>query len=440
MTGTFDEDDYLAPASGGVRIRPVWLRLGLPVVAIFLVAGGIAAAIGLTTENIYQADAQIELMVPEGLAPDASVPAPSRRIDLARSSAVASQAVDDLALLQDARFLTLHPALDTSEADEADLRQRAAAIVLRNMGTGTGDVSSFGNITYRSPDPALAADIANGLAVAFLPADAQQVAGAMGDTRTELQGLVDEIRAELETAERDLAEGMEDADIVALPEEEADLVTVAGSDAYSAQERQALESQLAQVQERLRRVEADIANGATETDDPVITRLRESRDQLQSEYERITEQFRADYPAALDMREQIDVIDATLAREQVRLAEDRAAEAQQLRIQQTDLLARIETLGYQVAARNTAGLGLGDAQQDITAKQELYNLLVARLAAEEETTLPTTARVIASAVTPSRPVVPNWPILIGAAAGIALLLSLLVVWLDRRRGKTRARR
>ncbi len=204
----------------------------------------------------------------------------------------------------------------------------------------------------------------------------------------------------------------------------------------SAQERQALES----VQERLRRVEADITIAATETDDPVIMRLRESRVQLQSEYERITQQFRADYPAALDMREQIDVIDATLAREQVRLAEDRAAEAQQLRIQQTDLLARIETLGYQVAARNTAGLGMGDAQQDISAKQELYNLLVARLAAEEETTLPTTARVIASAVAPSRPMVPNWPILIAAASGIALLLSLLVVLFDWRRRRPKMRR
>ena len=257
MTGTFDEDDYLAPASGGVRTRPAWLRLGLPVAAIFLVAVGVAAAIGLTTEKVYQADAQIELMLPESLPAGAVVPAPAQRISFARSSAVASRAVDQLALLQDARFLTL--------------------------------------------------------------------------------------------------------------------------------------------------------------------------------------QFRADYPAALDMREQIDVIDATLAREQVRLAEDRAAEAQQLRIQQTDLLARIETLGYQVAARNTVGLGLGDAQQDISAKQELYNLLVARLAAEEETTLPTTARVIASAVAPSRPVVPNWPILIAAASGIALLLSLLVVLFDWRRRRPKMR-
>lgn len=355
MTGTFDEDDYLAPASGGVRTRPARLRLGLPVAAIFLVAVGVAAAIGLTTEKVYQADAQIELMLPESLPAGAVVPAPAQRISFARSSAVASRAVDQLALLQDARFLTLHPALDTSGADAADLRQRATAIVLRNMDTGTGEVSSFGNITYRSPDPVLAADIANALAAAFLPADAQQVAVAAGETRAELQGLVDEIRAELEAAERDRAEG---ADIIALPEEEADLVTVAGNDAYSAQERQALES----VQERLRRVEADITIAATGTDDLVIMRLRESRDQLQSEYERITQQFRADYPAALDMREQIDVIDATLAREQVRLAEDRAAEAQQLRIQQTDLLARIETLGYHVPARNTAGLGLGDAE------------------------------------------------------------------------------
>ncbi len=55
MTGTYDEADYLSTAPRGTRVRPAWLRLGVPIVLIVAVTGGIAAAIGLTTQELYQA-------------------------------------------------------------------------------------------------------------------------------------------------------------------------------------------------------------------------------------------------------------------------------------------------------------------------------------------------------------------------------------------------
>jgi len=166
----------------------------------------------------------VELITPEGFADDATIPLPAERIAAARSSAVATQAVTQAGLLDKPRFLAAHPSLDSAELDLAEKRVRAASILLSGMNTQIDEGGSFATISYRSADPALAADIADALAMAFLPVDAERVAGAMGDTRAELEELVAQVRSELEEAERALAEGLGEADIVALPAPEADLV------------------------------------------------------------------------------------------------------------------------------------------------------------------------------------------------------------------------
>lgn len=433
MTGTYDEADYLSTAPRRARTRPAWLRLGLPVAAIFLVSGGIAAAVGLSTQKLYEAEAEVELITPATLAEAEEIPLPAERIGAARSSAVAARAVIELRLLEDPRFLTVHPALETGNADLAERRVRAASLLLQNIRTGIDDGGSIATIAYRSPDPALAADIANALAAAFVPVDAERLAGIDVNARAELEALVAQVRTELEEAERNLAEGMSEADIVALPADEAGLVAVDGDDALTATARDALQSQLAFVRSRLDSVEAAIASETVDTSDPVIAQLRESREELEQEYDRITRQFREDYPAALDLRERIDVIDATLSREQVRITEERADEARRLRIQEGDLRAQIEALGYEVAERGTAGLALSDVQKDVVAKRELYSLLLGRLATSQSRELPTTARVIADAVPPIRPVVPDWRLIIAIALGAALLLSGLLIARDVRR-------
>lgn len=435
MTGTYDEADYLSPAPRLRHGRPAWLRLGLPVAGICLVCGGVAAGIGLTTEKLYEAEAEVELIVPESADPS-TFPLATERLVVARSSAVAGSAVTALELLDNPRFLDAHPALDAGGLTAAERQTRAAATLLRNTGTSMDEDGSFASITYRSPSPTLAADIADGLAAAFVVADAETVAGALGDSREELEALVATVRGELEAAERALTGDMTEAEILALPAAEAELVSGTGSDALSEDARVAISTQIALVRGELARVEAEIAGGALDRSDPVIRQLLESRDDLEAEYQRIVRQFRADYPAARELRGQIETIDATLARESLRLAEDRAEEQRQLTRQEEDLLGQLAELGGEVSQRGAAGEGIGDLQAEVLAKRELYDLLLARLALAETGERPTTARVISPAELPTTPVTPNWYLLIGAALGAALLLSLLLLAVDARRRKS----
>ncbi|WAT18168.1 hypothetical protein OZN62_00900 [Aurantiacibacter sp. MUD11] len=432
MSGVHDEADYLGPGARAVRHRPAWQRLGLPIVAIVASCAGIAAAIGFSTEKLYEAEAQVELIVPESADPE-TMPLPGERIVAVRTSPVATRAATELELVTDQRFLTAHPQLDNSTMGEAERLTRAAAILLRGSGASLDDDGLFVSITYRAADPWLATQVANAMADAFVIEDANQVSGSLGESRQELEALVAEVRGELETAERALAENMSEADILALPSAETELVALDGSDAMSNEARMALTTELATVSAELDRIEAEIASGQLDSRDPVIARLQDSRAALEAEYERITEQFRADYPAARDLRERIAAVDQSLSREAVRLAEDRAEQQMQLTMREQQLQAQLAQLGGEVEARAAAGGELGTLQQEVIAKRELYSLLLQRLALADTDEVPTTARVIAPAVLPVRPVTPDWYLLVGIAAGAALLLSLLLLAYDARR-------
>lgn len=434
MTPTYDEADYLSPAPRGMQLRPGWQRLGLPIAGIVLLAGGGAAAVGLNTQKVYEAEAQVELITPESADP-AAMPSARQRIAIARTSAVAAAASAELELLADPRFLLAHPSLREDSLSLDEKRSRAAAILLQAAGTEAEEDSTFASITYRSTDRVLAAQVVNGLARAFVPADAQHVAGALGANRAELQALVEQVRGELEAAERALTGSMTDADILAMPAAEAELVATDGSDAITDETRITLATELALVRGELARVENAIASGALDARDPVIADLQRSREGLEAEFRRITTQFRADYPAAQDVRRRIEAIDAALAREGLRLAEERAQDQRRLTLRESEIQGQLAALGSEIEGRGAAGSTLDTLQQDVLDKRALYELLVARLAMTTDVDLPTTARVIDAAVVPARPVVPNWYWLGGGAAGIALLLSGLLVWFDWRRRK-----
>ncbi len=436
MTGTYDEADYLSPAPGGARQRPAWLRLGLPIAGIWLLCGGIAAGIGLTTEKVYEAEARVELIVPEN-ADRTEMPTDSERLVVVRSSAVAGAAVEALDLLGDPRFLEANPALDNSGPTPSEHETRAAAVLLRNTSAELDDNGVFVTVTYRSTSPTLAADIADGMAAAFVEADARTVAGALGDSREELEALVAEVREELEAAERALTGDLTEADVLALPSSEAELVASPGSDPLTADARLAIATQIALVRGELSRVEGEIASGTLGDRDPVVRDLIESRDELQEEYDRVTAQFREDYPAARELREQLDSINANLARERARMTGDLAEQQRQLTRQEEDLLEQLAALGGEMAPAGEAGEGIIDLQADVAAKRQLYDMLLARLAVAETGERPTTARIISPAALPTLPVIPNWYWLIGGALGAALLLSLLLVAVDIRRRKRR---
>ncbi|MCB2066005.1 MAG: hypothetical protein KDE15_05115 [Erythrobacter sp.] len=434
MTGTYDEADYLSPAPRGAQLRPAWQRLGLPIAGIVLLAGGSAAAIGLSTQKVYEAEAQVELITPEAADP-ASMPSQRQRIAVARTSAVAAAADRELRLLGEPRFLLAHPSLRDNTLSLDENRTRAAAIILQGTGTQAEEDSTFASITYRSTDRELAARIANGLARAFVTADAQHVAGALGANRAELEALVEQVRGELEEAERAMTGSMTDADILAMPAAEAELVATDGSDALTDETRITLSTELALVRGELSRVEAAIASGALDSSDPVIADLQESREGLEQEYQRITAQFRSDYPAAQDVRRRIEAIDAALAREGLRLAGDRAQDQRRLTARESEIQGQLAALGSDIEGRGAAGSDLDSLQQQVIDKRALYELLVARLAMTNDDDLPTTARVIDAALVPVYPVIPNWYWLGGGAAGIALLLSGLLVWFDWRKRK-----
>ena len=388
-------------------------RLWLPIGGILAVCLTAATAFGLTSPKVYEARAQVELLAPGSI----------NTSDL-RSIDTASHVVNALSLLDRDSFLQAHPSL-IARGDTPQARQLRAALIVLDSSTATISTDgSLASITYQAANADLSAEIANGLAQAVIENSA---GGQSADVREALETLLVQLEAETETFDPTAALADETAvsPSPATPAPVDDVMDALNRDALAA-----LRNEMALVRGELASVEAAMETGGPDASNPNVARMLESRSALEEEYERITRTFRADYPAAKDITEQIAAIDAALAREELRQIEDLALEARQLRQREVDITAQINEVIMQSAT------GTEDQEPDLAQTDDdaaLHRLLTARLAQDRETAMPATARIASEARVPQRPISPDWGVLIGLALGAALLLSVGVFALDHRR-------
>ncbi|WP_340588360.1 GumC family protein [Erythrobacter alti] len=119
---------------------------------------------------------------------------------------MALRVVDSLNLDENEAFLselatTPRPDGVSEEMFEEQRRQAAAGILLEGLETQVLDITQIIEIGYYSPDPMLAAKIANGYAENFLIDDINQSLEANSYAREFLEGEIADIRAELRDAE-----------------------------------------------------------------------------------------------------------------------------------------------------------------------------------------------------------------------------------------------
>ncbi|APE28553.1 exopolysaccharide biosynthesis protein [Aurantiacibacter gangjinensis] len=393
----------------------------LVVLAIGLTAGIIVA---IATRPHISATAQVEFLTPES-AQGAELPSPAERALAATSGDVAMRVVDELSLLGNGRFTQGRPQLRDGEVSEIARKAQAAALVIRNTRLDTDGVGPMLRITYEADDAGLAADIANTIASGLVVADAQALAAFADNGRAETEALL----ARLSNAEPQVE--------AAVSPDERELLEAPSSDALTDlnnNARATLRQELSTIQQALREIEADIASGEPDAADPEVIRLRRERADLQARYDRLTEQFRPDYPAAQRLREQLDELDEALAREASRSMGTRALNASQLRQRELELSAEIAALDVASApddgTRNLSGI---DAET-----RQLQELLEARLAQLDVAEPSESARIVTVAEAPPSPMLWHWLRIIGIALGAALLLCLGMLLLDRRRARAAA--
>lgn len=187
--------------------------------ALFLAAIALSLAAGLAvtmlTTPIYRAAATIQIeqqsaRVLQQQDVDAEEPMQDvdrflqTQLDILRSRTLAEKVAQSLGLYRDNRFLVaMGERIDgDGPAGAQAQRQRVVGLLQANMDVSLPRSSRVANILFNSPDPALAARVANSFADNFIISNLQRKYDASSYARSFLQQQLAETKRRLEEAER----------------------------------------------------------------------------------------------------------------------------------------------------------------------------------------------------------------------------------------------
>lgn len=438
----YDRGDELLDLRFMARtLRRNWLLI-LLVSAAALLATAIAYA---STERTYVATAKVMVeRVPGDLITPVNdnqpvIPADSPTVDTAvailESPALIGHVVDQLRL-------TRHPLFnpdvaaggEPAETDSGAARDRAIRIVAAGLDVEREGVSYAINIHYASPDPQVAAVVANGVMAAYLYQQRETRTQESEQVARRLAGRLDELRREVLDAESAVADYRARHELFAASEASSitqQQLSVLDSElAASRASQAAAEARLATV--RGRAAGGGSAEAIQESlASDVISGLRQQRAQISATAADLGARYGPRHPARVQAEEQLAALDGQIAAEVSRVASSVAAEANVARRRTASIGGSIGALQDRLAADNAASVRLNELERNAESARSIYQAFLDnyRQALARQGTESSGASAISEAQIPVLPSEPNLFVylLVGlmAAAGLSGLAVLI---------------
>jgi succinoglycan biosynthesis transport protein ExoP len=213
---TFDED------RAGLDLRALWSALYRNRYLIAAVVAGallIGLAATLLMTRIYRAEASVQIeqqaqrvLGTEDVEPSAILMDADRfletNLDIIRSRYLAERVAQDMKLFGNQEFLTTMEVATSEEDGPLDQRARQREAVLdtlsENLSVSLPRNSRIARIGFASPDPVLAARVANSFATNFITANLQRKFDTSSYARDFLSTQLAEAKQRLEGSERDM--------------------------------------------------------------------------------------------------------------------------------------------------------------------------------------------------------------------------------------------
>jgi capsular exopolysaccharide synthesis family protein len=373
--------------------------------------------------------------------------------ELIRSMAVASKVVKNLDLWKNPAFtgtgekkgkglLSTFWALFTSKKQEksaevrsGDLSLDLAARVLGGLRVEPVKNSRMVNISYESPDPVLAATIANGIADAYVE---QVLDIRMGTTRHAVDWMtkkLDEQKAKLEESQRAIQEYAKNKDIVAIENKES----------ITPQKIQNLGSQLMAAEAKRRETEAlynQVSRlGANPLDaltipaiagDPVIQSLREEEIKIEKQTVEMSRKFGDRHPQMIKLKGDLKSVREKMSSEIRRVISALKNEYELTKANESSLRTLFAQGKGEAIALSERSMRYDVLRRELDTNQQIYEALLKRV---KETTLVEEVKsfnifIVDKAEVPKGPVRPNTfknillALVLGVCGGVGIAFFL----------------
>lgn len=293
-------------------------------------------------------------------------------------------------------------------------------------------------VSYKSRDPVLSANVVNTLFDSFIERDIQAKYKATAEATEFLSKQIDDLKREIEQGERKLQEYGAQKNIIALSEKETTVV-----EKLAELNRALTEAQIERVKKEV--YYNEIKNATPDSlpevmKNPVIKTLQEDYLRLSREYTKKSEIFKPDYPEMIRLRAELENARKALENEVINIVKGAYSDYQAALKKEYSLRQAFDAQKSEAIQLNSNAILYNSLKIEIENKRNLLENLLRRQAETDITArlrgLKTSGiRVVDRAEIPSSPFSPNkklnmlLALLIGLFGGVGL--AFFVEYLDR---------
>lgn len=305
--------------------------------------------------------------------------------ELLKSRSLAVRVIDQIGLRNNPAFLgknnkkTKDFALDSNESVEKQKQQEARLVnvFLSNLTIEPVKRSKLVKIHFDSPDPRLAADIANATANNFINMNLERRFEASSYAKTFIDDRLRQVKANLEDSERELIQFARDNEIINLTDEQPIVV----------KQLQQVNSALANAEER--RVEAEaIYREMLDTkgqglnkilDSNVIQQLKGIKADLEAEYQEKLNLYKPAYPTMLQLNGRISDINRKIEDEINNIRSAIFANYRAQKREEDMLVEKLSDIKDKVLALQDRSIQYKVIKRDTDTNKQLYQGLLQRM-------------------------------------------------------------
>lgn len=263
-------------------------------------------------------------------------------------------------------------------------RLRVAGEILRgNVSVNPAQLSRLADVRFTSPVASFSAKVSNTWAESFIETNLERKIQATSYGRNLLQRQIAQAKERLDDSQRQLVRYATAQRIINLPGQ-SNGGPVTSERPIVVDELQALNAALSsatadRVQSEARYREQG-GNGASADAlrNQAINSLRQRRAELSAEYQKLMTQFEPEYPPARAMKAQLDQLDRSIVREELRVTGSAEADFRQAQRREQGLQSRVEQLKSTYLDVRTRSIQYNIFQQEVDTNRALYDALLAR--------------------------------------------------------------
>jgi capsular exopolysaccharide synthesis family protein len=437
----------LEPVPQGSRIDVAWLRGALfrqrwliaAVVALAMIAGVVMT---LLTPPTYAAIATVRIspfsnQIVEGQDIAASIVSASEidsymitQTEIVQSRNLAEQVARTLDLGKRAALLGAEvdqsrPANRSDEQWSEDKVKMAAGILQGSVSAESPNNSQIIAISVQSEDPALAAEIANGYADAFVQTDVRRSLDSNEYAREYLLQQIEEIRGRLNQAEVSSNDYARSAGIVTqgtTGSEDGGTTTIVGSNLASINQTfAAARAARIAAEQKWRAISNIPASQVPEVlNSPVVQGLTSERARLNGELSVLRQRYNDEFPAIVDIRSRLSLIDQQLERSGSDIKASIRSEFLITRQQEQALEGELGSVTSSALVEQDKKIEFTGLEREAEALREQLKILLDRY-----NQISTASNLQSSAITPlDSAIVPRGPVAPSLTRNLTIALAL----------------